>query len=72
MALLFMIRLIRLGGAIALVTDLTFALELLAQHLSLFLELTAAGRATFTFIVAPFFAGRLPALEHSGHSIWLG
>jgi hypothetical protein len=71
MALLF-VRFIRLVGATALVTDLTFALELLAQHLSLFLELTAAGRTTFAFVIASFFAGRFPALEHSGHNIWLG
>jgi hypothetical protein len=71
MALLFL-RFIRFIGATALVTDLTFTLELLTQHLSLFLELTAAGGTAFAFVIAPFFAWGLPALKHSGHDIWLG
>ncbi len=71
MALLF-VRFVRLVGATALIADLTFALELLAQHLSLFFELTTAGRTTFAFVIAPFFARGLPALKHSGHDIWLG
>jgi hypothetical protein len=37
--------------------------EFLPEHLGAFLELTLAGRATFTFVISSFFPGGLPAFE---------
>jgi hypothetical protein len=42
-------------------------LELLAQHLSSFLELALPSRATFAFIISPFTAGGFPAFESLCH-----
>ena len=41
--------------------------ELLAQHLSPFLELALPCRTTFAFIISPFTAGGFPAFESLCH-----
>jgi hypothetical protein len=41
--------------------------ELLAQHLSPFLELALSCRTTFAFVISPFTAGGFPALESLCH-----
>ena len=49
---------------LALAAIVVFALlfELLAKHLSPFLELTLACRTTFTLVISPFLAGGFPTL----------
>jgi hypothetical protein len=54
-------------GAIALIVRLALVFEALSQHLHLFFDLPLASRPPFSFIVATFFARRLPTLEHSSH-----
>ena len=41
--------------------------ELLAQHLSPFLELALSCRTTFAFVISPFTAGGFPAFESLCH-----
>ena len=54
---------------LALTTVVVVALlfELLAKHLSPFLELALSCRATFALVISPFTAGGFPAFESLCH-----
>jgi hypothetical protein len=45
----------------------TVFLELVAKHLVAFFNLSLPSRATFPFVVSPFFAGGFPAFELPRH-----
>ena len=47
--------------ALAAVVVVALLFELLAQHLSPFLELALPCRTTFAFVISPFTAGGFPA-----------
>jgi hypothetical protein len=53
--------------ALATIVIVALLFELLAQHLSPFLELALPCRTTFAFVISPFIAGGFPALESLCH-----
>ncbi len=57
-------------GAAALITGLALVFETFSEHFHLFFNLSLTSGAAFAFIVATFFARRLPALKHSSHCSW--
>ena len=53
--------------ALAAVVIVALLFELLAQHLSPFLELALPCRTTFALIISPFTAGGFPAFKSLSH-----